>query len=196
VGEPRPTLTGNTLASPLQRSAQYGYRISGTYTGVWRLDPARSSLEFHVRHFYGLTTVHGRFGSYEGVLDLSGEPSVELTIDAATLDTKNPKRDKHLRSPEFFDVERHPEVRFVSDSAELEGETLRVRGRLHAAGKHVPVEVDATLRAVDDELETEATTEVDHRKLGMTWSPLGTLRPPSTLVVRGRLVRDETAAKP
>ena len=163
-----------------------------TQTGVWHLDPGRSSVEFHVRHFYGLTTVHGSFAIYEGVLDLTGEPSVQLTIDAASLDTKHPKRDRHLRSVEFFDVEHHPQVRFVSESAEIEGETLRVRGRLHAAGKHVPVEVEATVRAVGDELETEATTEVDHRELGMTWSPLGTLRPPSRLTVRGRLVRDES----
>jgi polyisoprenoid-binding protein YceI len=163
--------------------------------GVWRLDPARSSVEFHVRHFYGLTTVHGRFGSYEGVLDLRGEPWVELTIDAASLDTKHPKRDAHLRSDEFFDVEHHPQVRFVSETAVLGDDTLRVRGRLHAAGQHVPVEVDATLRAVGDELEADASTEVDHRELGMTWSPLGTLRPPSRLTVRGRLVRDETTAE-
>jgi polyisoprenoid-binding protein YceI len=163
--------------------------------GLWRLDPGRSSVEFHVRHFYGLITVHGRFGSYEGVLDLRGEPSVELTIDAASLDTKHPKRDAHLRSHEFFDVDHHPQVRFVSETAVLGGDTLRVRGRLHAAGQHVPVEVDATLRTVGDELEADASTEVDHRELGMTWSPLGTLRPPSRLTVRGRLVRDETTAE-
>ena len=161
--------------------------------GVWRLDPARSSVEFHVRHFYGLITVHGRFSSYDGVLDLSGEPKVELTIDAASLDTKHAKRDEHLRSHDFFDTEHHPRVRFISDSAKLDGQTLHVRGQLHAAGKHAPVNLDAIVRPVEDELEVEAQTQVDHRQLGMTWSPLRILRTPSTLTVHGRLVREQAA---
>jgi Uncharacterized conserved protein len=160
------------------------------FTGVWRLDPARSSVEFQVPHFYGLMTVKGRFASYSGTLDLSGEPTVELTIDAASLDTKHAKRDKHLRSDEFFDVDHHPQVRFVSDSAVLDGETLKVRGQLHAAGKQVPVALDATLHAVGAELEVEAVTDVDHRRLGMNWSPLGIMRAPSKLIVRGSLIRE------
>jgi polyisoprenoid-binding protein YceI len=161
-------------------------------SGTWRLDPTRSSVEFHVRHFYGLMTVKGHFNRCEGTLDLDTQPAVELTIDADSLDTKMAKRDEHLRSPDFFDVANHPQVRFVSDSAILEGETLRVRGELQAAGRHVPVEVDAALRAVDDgELEVEATALVDHRELGMTWSPLGIMRAPSKLIVGGRLVRCE-----
>jgi polyisoprenoid-binding protein YceI len=163
--------------------------------GAWRLDPARSSVEFHVRHFYGLMTVKGRFTSYEGTLDLGSHPKVELTIDADSLDTKQKKRDQHLRSADFFDVERHPQVRFVSDSAALDGDTLEVHGQLHAAGKDIPLELDAAVRAVDGELEVEAVTHADHRELGMTWSPLGILRAPSKLIVRGRLVRDEAATR-
>ena len=86
--------------------------------GSWRLDPARSSVTFHVRHFYGLMTVKGEFADYDGTLEL-----------------------------------------------------------------------DATVREIDGELEIEAVTEADHRELDMTWSPLGILRTPSKLIVRGRLVR-------
>jgi polyisoprenoid-binding protein YceI len=157
--------------------------------GGWALDPARSSVAFHVRHFYGLVTVKGEFADYEGTLDLGGTPVAELTIQAASLDTKLGKRDEHLRSKDFFDVERHPQVRFASDSAHLDGDTLHLRGQLHAAGRQIPLELDATVRAVDGELEIEGVTEVDHRLLGMTWSPLGILRAPSKLIVRGRLVR-------
>jgi polyisoprenoid-binding protein YceI len=162
-------------------------------TATWRLDPTRSSVGFHVRHFYGLVTVKGQFASYAGTLKLGSESAVELTIDADTLDTKQAKRDKHLRSADFFDVERHPEIRFVSESATLEGETLKVRGQLRAAGKEIPVALAATVRAVGEEFEVEAVTQVDHRELGMTWSPLGILRAPSTLVVRGCLNRQEGA---
>jgi polyisoprenoid-binding protein YceI len=156
---------------------------------AWRLDPARSSVEFHVRHFYGLVTVKGRFERYEGTLDLRSEPAVELTIEAESLDTKQARRDKHLRSADFFDVEHHPQVRFVSDSAALAGDRLKVHGRLEAAGKAIPVELDATLRQVDGELEVEAVTHADHRELGMLWNPLGIMRAPSKLFVRGRAVR-------
>ena len=161
-------------------------------SGSWRLDPTRSSVEFHVRHFYGLVTVNGHFDQYELTVDLDGQPAVELVIDAGSLDTKHRKRDEHLRSADFFDVANHPHVRFVSQSATLVGETLKVRGELHAAGRHVPVDVDAAVREVDGELDVLATTLVDHRKLGMMWSPLGIMRAPSKLIVRGRLARAET----
>jgi polyisoprenoid-binding protein YceI len=165
--------------------------VSELATGTWRLDPSRSSVEFNVRHFYGLMTVKGHFDRYEGTLDLGHDPAVQLTIDADSLDTKNAKRDAHLRSPGFFDVEHHPQVRFLSDSAVLDGNTLKVRGQLHAAGKHVPLELHATVRNVDDGLEIEAITHTDHRELGMTWSPMGILRAPSKLIVRGRLIRSK-----
>jgi polyisoprenoid-binding protein YceI len=157
--------------------------------GSWRLDPTRSSVKFHVRHFYGLMTVKGEFADFDGTLDLGATPAVELTIQAASLDTNLAKRDEHLRSKDFFDAERHPQVRFVSDRAELDGDTLRVHGQLHAACRQIPLKLDATMREIDGELEIEAVTEADHRELGMTWSPLGILRAPSKLIVRGRLVR-------
>jgi polyisoprenoid-binding protein YceI len=147
---------------------------TSTAQGAWRLDPKRSSVEFHVRHFYGLMTVKGHFDTYEGRLDLARPDAVELTIEADSLDTGHRKRDEHLRSPDFFGVKEHPYVRFVSDSAELRRETLAVSGRLSAAGGSVPVALEASLRdAGEGELEVEAHAEVDHRELGMTWSPLG-----------------------
>ena len=86
-------------------------------TGAWRLDPARSSVEFQVPHFYGLMTVKGHFDRYEGTLDLSARPAVELVIDADSLDTRQGKRDKHLRSADFFDVDHYPTMHFVSTGA-------------------------------------------------------------------------------
>ena len=80
-------------------------------------------------------------------------------------------------------------MRFTSSSATVEGERLTVRGSLEAAGEQVPVELEATLRDDDGALEVEAVTAVDQRRLGMTWSPLGMVRAPAKLVVRGRLTR-------
>lgn len=162
--------------------------LSPLTSGTWRLDPAASSVEFHVRHFYGLMTVKGHFARYDGTLDLRARPAVTLTIEADSLDTKQAKRDKHLRAKDFFDVEQHPEVRFVSTTATLDGDVLRVSGQLDAGGSAVPLQLDARVTEVDGQPHIEATTPVDHRELGMTWSPLGILRSPSTLLVRGRLI--------
>jgi len=159
-------------------------------TTRWRIDPAHSSVEFAVKNFWGMATVKGAFSRYHGTLDLGGDPAIELTVEADSLDTENEKRDKHLRSPDFFDAEAHPYVRFVSESAVLDGERLTVQGPLHARGASLPLSVEATLRRSGDDLELAAVTQVDRRKLGMTWNMLGTVGATSTLTVKGRLVRD------
>jgi polyisoprenoid-binding protein YceI len=156
-----------------------------TATRRWTLDPARSSAEFHVRHFWGLITVNGHFdrlaGSYDGNM-------LELTIDADSLDTGNKQRDTHLRSGEFFDVDQHPQTTFRSTTiTNTDDGTLHVEGELEAAGNVLPLSFDATIREEGDELELEATTTVDHRLFGMTWSPLGTVRTPAKLHVKARL---------
>jgi polyisoprenoid-binding protein YceI len=163
-------------------------------TTRWRIDPARSSVELHVKMLWGLMTVKGRFAQYEGTLDLSADPAIELTVDAASLDTGNAKRDAHLRSPDFFGVEEHPYVRYVSEAATLEDDRLVARGRLRARGVTLPLGVEATLRAAGDGLEIESVTAVDYRRIGMAWgqawSKLGLLRTPGKLVIKGHLVPD------
>jgi polyisoprenoid-binding protein YceI len=139
--------------------------------------------------------VKGRFDRYGGVLALGESPSAELAIEADSIDTGNAKRDKHLRSSDFFHVEANPHVRFVSEDVTLDGEQLRVRGRLHAAGGQIPLEIDANLREVDGELEIDATAHAAQRELGMTWNPLRLARSPTKLLVRGRLVRDAGGAR-
>ena len=160
----------------------------------WRIDPERSSVEFEVRNMYGLQTVKGRFERYDGTLDLAAQPSIELAIDADSLNTNNARRDEHLRSTDFFDTANHPQVRFVSALATLDGDRLDVRGDLHAAGKTIPLELEGSIRRDGDELAVAVTTFADHRALGMTWNRLGMMRTPSKLIVRGRLVRDENEA--
>lgn len=162
-------------------------------SGSWRLDPENSSIEFHVRHFWGLMTVKGHFDRYDGTIDGGPRPAVTLTIQPDSLDTNDKKRDEHLRSGDFFDIARHPEVRFDSDTASLHGNTLRVAGTLHAAGKSIPLHLDARMSEIAGQPHIEAVTTADHRQLGMTWSPLRMLRAPSTLIVRGRLTQARSA---
>jgi polyisoprenoid-binding protein YceI len=162
-------------------------------TQRWVVDPARSTVEFRVKNFWGLTTVVGHFSRFGGAYTVGPDGrAVELIVDAASLDTGNERRNKHLRSSDFFDIETHPRVRFTaSDVTHAGNETLRVRGELEAAGGKVPLSFEAPVRELDGELEAEATTLIDQRLFGMTFSPLGTVRSPSTLRVQARLTSSD-----
>jgi len=159
-----------------------------TLIGRWELDPARSNVEFRVGHFWGLITVKGHFDEYDGRLNLAADPAIELTIDAASLDTGHRKRDKHLRSADFFDAARTPQVRFVSESVVPQDGTLTVRGSLFARGRSIPLELDAEVHRVGEELGIKAATSAPHRELGMTWNRLGSVGSSSELLISGYLV--------
>jgi polyisoprenoid-binding protein YceI len=168
---------------------QSSNRHSGeALAGSWQLDPRRSRVEFRTRHLWGLATVKGRFEDHQGRLDLGSRPAIELTIEAASVQTGNRKRDEHLRSADFFDAGKHPRVRFISESVRPQDDTLNVRGRLFARGESIPLELDAHVRRLDGEIKLEAATTAPHRELGMTWSPLGMIPPLSELHVEGYLV--------
>jgi polyisoprenoid-binding protein YceI len=156
--------------------------------GTWELDPARSQVAFEVPHFWGLSTVNGWFTSYAGRLDLRATPAVELTVDAASVQTKSARRDRHLRSADFFAVDQHPHVRFVSTAARLDGDRLAVDGQLSAAGGRISLELEARVAPKDDGFALVAEVFVMHRGLGMNWNPGGFTRPYSKLTVAGRLV--------
>jgi polyisoprenoid-binding protein YceI len=155
----------------------------------WRIDPVQSQIEFHTGTLMGLSTVIGRFSRYDGTLDLTRQPAIELTVEAGSVDTKNTRRDTHLRSADFFDVDEHPIIRFVSESAALDGDRLTAHGYLHALGRSLPLDLEVTVRRIYDELELEATTPIDHRELGMTWGKC-IVRTPSRLIVKARLFQD------
>jgi polyisoprenoid-binding protein YceI len=165
-----------------------------TQTAVerWTVDPSRTIVEFEVEHLWGLHTVHGRFTRFDGSYVRGPAGTViELTIDAASIDTGNAERDSHLRSWDFFDVVPNPQVRFTStDVKGLGNGHVHVRGELEAAGSSVSLEFDASVLLVGAELEIEATTTVDQRRFGMSEGPLGNIRPPAKVHVKTRLVRE------
>jgi polyisoprenoid-binding protein YceI len=160
--------------------------------GRWRLDPSASTAEFQVPHFWGLVTVKGHFERLDGYLDLDGGQHGEmtLTIEAASLRTGIRRRDKHLRSGDFFDTDCHPEVRFRSTSvSDIAENRLQVAGELEAVGERVTMTLEPTIHRTSDRLEVDVTTTVDQRQLGMTWSPLGITRSPVTVTVHASLRR-------
>ncbi len=160
-------------------------------TTHWTVDPDATSVEFAVKTFWGLMTVHGRFDRFEGSYEVGPDgTTIELSIDADSLDTGHATRDKHLRSTDFFHVVEHPLVRFTSTRAHhVTGEILHVVGRLEAAGNVVELEFPAFVRQLGDALEIEATATIDQRQLGMSSGQLGMIRPPATLHVNARLSR-------
>jgi polyisoprenoid-binding protein YceI len=151
----------------------------------WIVDPERSTVEFSVKHVWGLSTVSGRFADFDGTYTVGADgSSIELDVDAASLNTGNERRDRHLRDIAFFHVEQHPRVRFTSDDVrELGDGKLWVSGELEAAGRTLSVSFEASRRELGEELELEVTTAVDQRLLGMTYTALGTLRAPASLHV-------------
>ena len=106
-------------------------------------------------------------------------------------DTGISARDRHFRLADFFDVAEHPLVRFTSTRVNGLGDgRVHVSGELEAAGARVPVAFDASVRVIDGELELEATTTVDQRRIGMSQGPLRSVRPTAKLHVQTRLVRE------
>ena len=159
----------------------------------WRLDPNASTAQFRVPHFWGLIKVKGRFTNLDGWLELDddGTGKLEFIADATSLSTRNPMRDRHLRSAEFFDTERHPQVRFSSTHVgNPTDDEMSVAGQLQVAGNEVALTLQATIRQSGERLHVDARTRVDQRQLGMTWSPLGMAKAPTTLRVHAELIPD------
>jgi polyisoprenoid-binding protein YceI len=156
----------------------------------WRLDPADSIAEFQVPHFWGLLNVKGHFDRLDGRLDTdhAGPRRMELTIEATSVSTRNRRRDRHLRSADFFDADRHPQICFRSTAIRLGSDgSVQVDGELTAAGKRVTLELEPTVEQTDDDMQIDVRATVDQRQLGITWSPLGMTRAPVTVHVHAVL---------
>ena len=160
-----------------------------TLTGTWHLEPATATIEFRQKNFFGLMNVKGGFDRFSGTLDFSATPAAILTIEAASINTGSGQRDKHLRSKDFFHVDNHPEIRFESHSATQDDAFIHVFGQLKGAGGSTPLEFDAHLTTIGEGSSVEIETSIAPRALGITWNPLGMMRGPTTLIVRGRLTR-------
>lgn len=147
---------------------------------TWQIDPTHSEVGFSVKHLM-ISTVRGRFSGVKGTVQLDSEDisrsSVEVEIDAATIDTREEKRDGHLRSPDFFDVEQHPTITFRSRRIEpLGGDRFKVTGDLTIRG----VTREVVLEATDEGRERDpwggdragftASGKIDRREFGLTWN--------------------------
>jgi polyisoprenoid-binding protein YceI len=148
-------------------------------SGSWQVDPAHSAIEFRVKHMM-IATVKGRFRDFDGAIVPGELPNVSGSIRVASLDTLDERRDEHLRSPDFFDVERYPEIEFQSSGIELNGGDghFAVPGELTIKGVTRPVELDGEFRGAglhpdgSERIALELRGKLDRTDFGLTWNRL------------------------
>src|SRR5271163_2435133 len=167
------------IAVAVQLSVVFGLtNLAVAQTQTWYLDPPHSAAQFSVRHM-GISTVRGTFTKVEGVVvdspDLS-KASVNVTIDASSVDSRVQRRDDDLRSDHFFDVAKYPTITFVSKRVEAAGPgKLKVTGDLtiHGVTKEAVLDVDGPTPPMKDpkgnsHRGASATTTVNRTDYGMT----------------------------
>ena len=146
-------------------------------TERWEIDTVHSSVGFTVRHMV-ITKVHGLFTRWTGTLDLDlsnlAGSKVEVKIETASIDTRDPQRDGHLRSPDFFDAEKHPHIEFRSTRIEEAGaKKYKVHGDLTIHGVKREIVLDAVFGGQGEDpwggqrVGFEATTKIDRKDFGL-----------------------------
>ena len=147
----------------------------------WTIDSSHSNAQFAVRHFM-VSTVRGTFGAMRGSVMLNEEDvtksSLTAEIDVASVDTREAKRDEHLKSADFFDVEKHPKMSFVSKKVEKVDDThYKVTGdmTLKGATKEVVFDVEGSTTPIKDpwgnnRLGGVATTKINRADFGLTYN--------------------------
>jgi polyisoprenoid-binding protein YceI len=154
-------------------------KAAATGVKVYEIDPAHTEVEFAVKHLM-FTTVKGRFADVAGTIRLDDEhaenSSVEVTINVTSVDTRQEQRDGHLRSADFFDVEKYPTMTFKSTKVEKKGNDLRVTGdlTLHGVTREVVLQGEENGRGPDpwgnEKIAFTATTKVDRTDFGLNYN--------------------------
>lgn len=149
---------------------------SGTLVGSWTLDPQRSSVRLKSRSMWGLAPVKGTFSEISGSAAVSPEGDVTgtLQVASASIDTKNAKRDKHLRSADFFDSENYPAIVFEAQSVQPSAQGLTVIGTVTVRDRKLPLTFEAAVSVPDPgEVRLEAEVRIDRAEFGLTWNGFG-----------------------
>jgi polyisoprenoid-binding protein YceI len=147
-------------------------------TGTWTVDPVHSSVEFRVKHMM-VSTVRGHFREFEGTIEAAPDyhaSSARGTVNTASIDTNDSRRDDHLRSPDFFDVDNYPTIDFTSTSIEhVNKGDYRVRGDLTMHGETHPIELEVTVHGVmhdpqgQDRVGVEVRGTLSRGEFGLRW---------------------------
>lgn len=160
---------------------------------TWKIDPSHSQVEFAVRHMM-IATVRGRFADVQGTVvadeaDLS-HAEVDVVIDVNSIDTREVKRDSHLKSADFFDAEQYPTITFKGTRVSgVRGDEFKLAGNLtiHGVTREVTLDVTSEGRAKDpwggERAGYSAVTRINRKDFGLTWN--------QALETGGLLVGDE-----
>ncbi|HEY0715993.1 MAG TPA: YceI family protein [Streptosporangiaceae bacterium] len=159
--------------------------------GSWTLDEARSEVRLKTRHTWGLLPLKGVFHqvSGRGTVTPDGAVTGVITVAAESVDTKNKRRDKHLRSADFFHVDNHPEFTFTVDSVTETGTNARINGRLTVRGTTRPASFDATVSRADGEVALDGELPVNRTDFGLNWNFIGIASAHSTIAVHAVFTR-------
>jgi polyisoprenoid-binding protein YceI len=164
--------------------------MTSTNTGTYTIDPTHTNVEFAVKHMM-ITTVKGRFGDVKGTIAIpeQGQPTVDVTIDAASIDTRVDARDKHLRSQDFFDTDQFPVMRFVGKSVKAKDDGFELSGDLTIRDTTRPVTLQVTEEGAgvdpwgNQKVAYSARGKFNRSEFGLNWN--------AALETGGVLVSDE-----
>jgi len=149
--------------------------IPGYLAGTWSIDPAHSDVSFSVRHMM-VSKVKGRFGTFSGTIVTAEDPaqsSVTAEIDLNSIDTNNAQRDEHIRSRDFFEVEKYPTMTFTSTSVRSDGGDFLLTGDLNLKGVTKPVTLKLELNGIGPDpfggtrAGFSASTEISRKEFGV-----------------------------
>lgn len=149
-------------------------------SSTYQIDPSHSRASFTIKHMM-IAKVHGAFEKMSGKLIYDAaspsKSSVEVAIEAASINTSEPQRDAHLKSPDFFDVEKYPTINFKSVRVEESGDELKVIGDLtiHGVTQQITLEVEGPSAEMKDpwgniKIGASGTTKIKRKDFGLTWN--------------------------
>ncbi len=148
------------------------------HAAPYTLDASHMEIGFSIKHLM-ISNVKGRFDKSTGSFDYDSAKkqikNIDITIDVASVNTNEPDRDKHLRSPDFFDVAKFPKMTFKSDKVEFDGKKGKAVGTLTIRDQSKPVTLDFTLNGEAEMMGTKkvaftATTKIVRKDFGLTWN--------------------------
>jgi polyisoprenoid-binding protein YceI len=148
----------------------------GSLAGGWVLDAARSTVGVRSKSVWGLVSVKGAFGQVSGAGTVAADGAVTgaITVAAASVDTNHKKRDTHLRSPDFFEADKYPDIVFTVTGIAPSGSGVAVSGQLTVRDQTRPVSFDAAVSAAGaGEVSLDAEVPFNRSDFGLTWNQLG-----------------------
>ena len=160
--------------------------------GEWALDPRRSSIRLKSRSMWGLVPVNGVFREVRGhgTVSADGRVSGTVAVAAASIDTRNTRRDTHLRSADFFESNSHPDITFTADDIRPSGQGAAVTGTLTVRDRTRPLSFDAAASVQGDgTIWLDAEVRINRADFGLTWNPMGTVGVNNTLTVHAVFTR-------